>query len=458
MNPDSDIYVAFKYNDAKLNCWHRESKPLPTFASTTHRKSSYLCRHMRETNIFKLTNGIRVAHQHITTTEIVHCGIFLEIGSRDEHTANQGIAHFWEHMAFKGTTKRKAFHINNSLESIGGELNAYTEKEKVVFYASVRKEYFERAIDIISDIAFHSVFPEHELEKERGVILEEMSMYRDDPEDSLQDEFESVVFRGHPMGMNILGTEETVGAFSRKDFISFVSNNLDTHRIVFACAGNVSADEVEAMSKKYLEPIREKTSKRVRKKFVGYKAREIVMQRNVKQARCGIGREAFSLKNKSRIPFFMLVNYLGGPGLNSRLNYLLREKRGLVYSADAHFAAYSDTGLFSIYFGTEPRQLAKCMTIIDTEMQRLCDTAIGIRQLAALKEQLKGQMALGEESNLSHAMMMGRSILDFGRVASLKEVQEKLDAVDASALLHIAQQMFVRKNLCSLIMEPTKNS
>lgn len=187
---------------------------------------------MRNHEIFKLPNGIRVVHNHITTSKIVHCGIMLDIGSRDENTTNQGIAHFWEHMAFKGTRKRKAFHILNRLESLGGELNAFTDKEKILFYASLRDEYFERAMELLADITFDSIFPEPQIEKERNVILEEMSMYYDDPEASLQDEFDNVIFAGHPLGMNILGTEKTVKSFKRKDFRHFINEHLDTTRVV----------------------------------------------------------------------------------------------------------------------------------------------------------------------------------------------------------------------------------
>jgi len=199
---------------------------------------------MRDYEAYTLKNGIRVIHNRITSTKIVHCGIMLDIGSRDETPANQGIAHFWEHMAFKGTRKRKAFHILNRLESLGGELNAYTDKEKILFYASLRAEYFERAVDLLTDITFDSVFPASQIERERNVILEEMSMYFDDPEDSLQDEFDGVVFAGHSLGMNILGREKTIKSFRRKDFQQFIKEHMDTRKIIFSSVGNVKMEEV----------------------------------------------------------------------------------------------------------------------------------------------------------------------------------------------------------------------
>lgn len=411
---------------------------------------------MRACRIFTLSNGIRVVHQHIPMSSIVHCGIFLDIGSRDETAENQGIAHFWEHMAFKGTTRRKSWQIINSLEAIGGELNAYTEKERVVFHASVRAEYFERAMDVLTDIAFHSTFPEKEIEKERSVILEEMSMYMDDPEDTLQDEFENLLFGKHPMGMNILGTPETVKSFKRKDFISFVSRHLDTHRIVFSCAGNVSEAEVEQLAKKYLEVIPEKRSSAVRNRFSRYKRREALLSRPVKQSRCGIGREAFSIRHKHRIPFFLLVNILGGPGMNSRLNMALRERNGFVYSVEAQYVPYSDTGQFAVFFGTEPRHLVKCLNLIKREFDKMCNTTLSPRQLAAAKEQIKGQMAIAEEHNLNLMLIMGRSVMDYGRVPTLKEIFDRIDDVDSKVLCEVAGKMLDEQMLSCLIMEPAE--
>lgn len=409
---------------------------------------------MKESKIYTLSNGIRVVHQYLPLTDIVHCGIFLDIGSRDETAKNQGIAHFWEHMAFKGTTRRKSYQIINSLDAVGGELNAYTEKERIVFHASVRNNYFERAVDVLTDITFDSIFPEKEIEKERSVILEEMSMYKDDPEDTLQDEFENLLFGPHPMGMNILGTPATVKAFGRKDFIAFISKHLDTHRIVFSCAGNIRETQLLEIVRRYLEVIPEKRSRAVRSKFNHYKKKEAVLKRPVKQSRCGIGRDAFSVQHKYRIPFFLLVNILGGPGMNSKLNMALRERNGLVYSVEGQYVPYSDTGQFAIFFGTEPRHLDKCLALIKKEFDKLCDKPLNPRQLASAKEQIKGQLAIGEENNLNLMLIMGRSVLDFGRVPSLAEIFDKIDAIDPLILCEVAGKMLNDRTLSCLIMEP----
>ncbi len=409
---------------------------------------------MRDCTIFELANGIRVVHQHLPATAIVHCGIFLGIGSRDETLANQGIAHFWEHMAFKGTRKRNALDIINSLDAVGGELNAYTEKEKIVFYASVRDQYFEHAVDVLTDITFNSIFPEKELEKERGVILEEMGMYFDSPDDSLQDELEAVIFKNHPMGMNILGREETILNFRKNDFRDFFKEHADSRRIVFSCAGNISLDEVERLAKKYLERKSSFRSTKKRKKYTAYHKREKVLPRGVKQTRCAIGRDAYPMLHENRIPLYVLVNMLGGPGMNSRLNLSVRERYGLVYSIDAHYVSYTDTGMLAIYFGTEPKQVKKCLTLIRKELDRFCDRKLTPRQLAQAKEQIKGQLAMAEENNLGLMIMMGRSVLDFGRVPLLSEVFNKIDSVEALTIQQVANEMFAEDGLSYLMMEP----
>ncbi len=409
---------------------------------------------MRSINIFKLSNGIRVVHQQLTTTKIVHCGIILDVGSRDENTENQGIAHFWEHMAFKGTKRRRSINIINSLESIGGELNAYTDKEKVVFYASVRDEYFERAVDVLSDITFHSVFPDNQIEKERGVILEEMAMYHDSPDDSLQDEFESIVYKDHPMGMNILGKPETVNAFTQRDFLNFFRDHLGTDKIAFSCVGNISLEEVECIAQKYLGGLRKKKARSKRKRFRIYKPRDQVLERTIKQAKCAIGRDAYPVVNDNRVPLFLLTNILGGPGMNSRLNLALREKYGFVYSIDAHYIPYTDTGMFAVFFGTEPKQLDRCLALVRKELDRFCDKPLTKRQLAAAKEQMKGQLAMAEENNLGLMLSMGRSVLDIGRVPSLEEIYYQIDEISSFKLRDIAQEMFDERKMSYLIMQP----
>lgn len=410
---------------------------------------------MREVFIHTLKNGIRIVHTPVSSTGIVHCGIMLDIGSRDESTTNQGIAHFWEHMAFKGTHKRKSFHILNRLESLGGELNAFTDKEKILFYASLRDQYFERALELLADITFDSVFPAHQIERERKVILEEMSMYDDDPEGSLQDEFDALIFKGHPLGMKIIGTSKTVGSFGRKAFESFIKEHMDTGKIIVSVVGNLTQETVFRLAEKHLGHVPVMKSHRKRKKFTGYQPRTATKKRPVRQARCAIGRTSFSMTDPNRNAYYLLNNILGGAGLNSRLNLSLREKSGLVYSIGSQFVPFTDTGLFVITFGTEPKQVEKSLKLVRQEWSRMKHDKMGVRQLHMAKEQIMGQVAMAEESNISFMMMMARSLLDLGKIPTLDEIFSKIHETSAETLRNLAVEVLDEKQMSYLIMEPS---
>jgi len=411
---------------------------------------------MKSPEIATLSNGIRIVHHRVSNTKIVHCGIMLDIGSRDENPTNQGIAHFWEHMAFKGTRKRKAFHIVNRLESLGGELNAFTDKEKILFYASLRDDYYERAVELLTDITFESVFPENQIDRERNVILEEMMMYLDDPDDSLNDEFDAVVFGDHPLGMNILGTEKTVKSFKRKDFRQFIKENLDTRRVVFCSVGNISVSKAVKIAERYLAKIPKIVSRKKRKPFLGYKPREVVVKRDTKQSRVAIGRPSYKLDDNRRVPFAMLTNILGGNGLNSRLNLALRERRGYVYSVGAQYIPYTDVGLFAISFGTEPKQMKKSLELVNLELQKLRDEKMGVKQLSAAKEQMMGNIAMAEENNLNFMMTVARGVLDMGEIATLEEVFQRIRDTSSQKIQQLANEMFVDEKMSFLLMEPKK--
>jgi predicted Zn-dependent peptidase len=397
---------------------------------------------MEEFDLYTLNNGIRIIHKQITHTKIAHCGFILDIGSRDEREDQQGIAHFWEHMAFKGTRKRKSFHIINRLEVAGGELNAYTTKEKICFYASILDVHFEKAVELLKDITFDSIFPEKEIEKERSVILEEMSMYYDTPEEAIQDDFEQVLFRKHPLGYNILGTPKSVKSFKRRHFQEFINENINTHQLVFSSIGNIPFQKVKKICEKYFGNIPEKLSSHHRVLFRHYTPVVETISRPVSQSHCVIGQPAYALKEDERLKFFMLVNILGGPGLNSRLNLALREKYGFVYNIEATYTPFIDTGIFSIYFGTEKKQLQKSIGLVLKELKKLRTIPLGTVQLHTSKAQLKGQLAMAEESNINFMQMMGKSMLDLGYIDSLEDIFEKLDKITASDLQEIALDMF----------------
>jgi predicted Zn-dependent peptidase len=409
---------------------------------------------MVDYNLISLPNGIRVIHKEVPSTKIVHCGFILDIGSRDETEEQLGIAHFWEHMAFKGTKKRKAFHILNKLDSVGGELNAYTTKEKICFYASALDKHMESAFELLQDITFDSVFPERQIENERGVILEEMALYHDNPEDALQDEFDRVVFKEHPLGQNILGTPKSVRSFHREDFQEFLKTNLSTERVVFSCVGNVPFKKVKRLAEKYFGQIPVLQASRQRKPFEFYRPDREIIRRNITQAHCAIGATGYALADEKRLPFFMLVNILGGPGMNSRLNLALREKYGFVYSVEAAYHPFADTGLFGIYFGTEKSQVERSHRIIAKELRQLREKPLGVLQLHKAKEQLIGQLAMAEENNTSLMLMLGKSILDMEKVDSLEDVFQRIRQISGAELMDIANEMFDENRLSYLTLLP----
>lgn len=411
---------------------------------------------MSEYELFTLPNGIRVVHKQVTHTKIAHCGFVLDIGSRDEKPHQQGIAHFWEHMAFKGTRKRKAFHILNRLDAVGGELNAYTTKEKICFYASVLDAYFENALELLYDITFESIFPEKQIEREKNVILEEMAMYYDTPEDAIQDDFEDLVFSGHSLGRNILGTSQSVKSFQRNDFTAFIAENLDTERLIFASVGPMPFKKVKKLAEKYFSQIPLYRARQKREPFLNYIPRTSAAYRNLTQSQCAIGRPAYNISDLKKIPFFALVNILGGPGMNSRLNLALREKYGYVYAIEASYTAYVDTGLFSIYFGTEPAQLQKGIKVVLRELKKLREVPLGTLQLHSAKEQLIGQLAMAEENYANLMLMMGKSLLDLQRIDPIEKIFGEIQDLKAVDLQEIATEMFQEDALSILTFLPEK--
>ncbi|PZX49364.1 M16 family metallopeptidase [Algoriphagus chordae] len=407
-----------------------------------------------ELNIKELSNGIRIVHQEVTHTRLVHCGFILDIGSRDETKEQEGLAHFWEHMAFKGTKKRKTFHILNRLESLGGELNAYTTKEKVCFYASTLKEHYGKAAELLFDITFNSTFPEKQIEKERQVILEEMAMYRDSPDDAIQDELDEMVFENHALGRNILGTEQTVGGFTQQDFFDYISTRLDTSRLIFSVVGNISFQKVLRGIEGPLSQIQPKRSLYVRSGFNSYVPKIKTQERDISQSLCAIGRPAFSLYDPNRFKLYLLNNILGGPSMNSRLNLMLREKHGYVYSIESSYQPFSDIGFFGIYFGTEGKTLKKAQSLVLKEMSKMANTKLGTVQLHMAKEQAIGQMAMAEENYAALMLVYGKSLLDHGKVDPLENIFNQIRNTTAEELQEIAQDIFNPDMLTFLTYTP----
>lgn len=409
---------------------------------------------MESYKVFEFANGIRFIHKYVPYTKVAHTGFILDIGSRNEEPHQIGLAHFWEHMAFKGTLKRSAYQILNTLENVGGELNAYTTKEKICFYASSLDKHYEKNVSLLTDITFNSIFPEKQIEIERGVILEEIAMYKDAPDESLQDDFDSILFDKHPLGNNILGSPETVAKFARKDFEQFFAQNADSSKIVFSSVSNLPFPKALAIAEKYLKDLPTFKGSHKRLAFTKYKAKNQIIYKPISQAHFALGRTAYSLHEPKRVPFFILNNLLGGPSMNTKLNLALREKNGLVYGVEASYTPYTDTGEWGIYFATEVKNLEKAKKIVLREINKLKKQKLSSLQLHHAKQQIMGQMAIAEENNISFMLMMGKSLLDMQKVESLKEVFRQVEQVSAEDILEVANEIFEENQFSSLTYLP----
>lgn len=407
-----------------------------------------------EFDVFDLKNGIRLIHKRAIHSKIAHCGIFFDIGSRDESEPELGMAHFWEHMAFKGTERRKAFHIANRLESLGGEINAYTTKEKICFYASVLDSHIDKALELLKDISFHSVFPEKEIKKEKSVILEEMGIYRDSPEDSILDEFEEVFFEGHPLAHNILGYPGTIENFTQDALKNFISKNLNTHKVVISVVSPEKSEKIKKRFEKYFDEIPELNGTVNRDSFLNNEAKLKEICKSTSQTYCIMGLNTVEYGHPDRLPLFLMSNLLGGPALNSRLNLSLREKHGLVYNVEAQLNTFTDTGLMNISFSTEKRNLKKAQKLIFKELNQLKERKLGTRQLNIAKQQLMGQIAMAEENNLSFMLMMGRSLLDKDEIDSINQIFQKINDLDAGSIREVANKYFDQSRISILSYIP----
>ena len=408
----------------------------------------------KDYELIELPNGIRVIHKQVSHTKIAHVGLMLDMGSRDERSKEQGLAHFLEHMAFKGTHKRSSYHIINRLESLGGELNAYTTKEKICFYAALLDTHLEKAVELLVDITFNSTFPEKQIEKERMVILEEMSMYRDTPEDAIQDDFDEQLFPKHALGKNILGTEKTVTGFNQGDFRAFLERNLNTEKIILSSVGNYPASKIKKLAEKYIQSIPHKNHTPERSWFKGYEPTRKEIKKPISQAHFALGLPALSIKDTNRIPFFFLVNLLGGPSMNARLNLSLREKHGLVYGVEANYAPYLETGAFTIFFATDQRNLKRSQRIVLKEIDNLKAKPLGNLQLHKAKNQLKGQMALSEENKNAIMLMMAKSQLDLNKIPDLSSVFRKIEEITPGQIQELARDFLPVDQMSSLTFLP----
>ncbi len=408
-----------------------------------------------EYNLYELTNGIRIVHKPIAG-KIAHCGFIINTGSRDENLDENGIAHFIEHTIFKGTQKRKAHHILNRIDSVGGEINAYTTKEKTCVYASFVVDYLERATELLSDILTNSTFPEKEIEKEKDVVIDEIHSYQDTPYEQIYDDFEEMIFRNHSLGKNILGTEKSVKKFNRNSILNFIDRNYSTNQIVFSIIGDISEKKIQQISKKYLENIQPKNNPLIRTEFTGYIPFQTALKKDNYQSHCVLGNVAYGANDKKKPGFILLNNYLGGPAMNSRLNMSIREKHGYAYSVESSYTSYTNTGIFSIYLGTDQKNLTKSIDLTLKELKKMRETKFSEIQLHRAKVQLLGQITLSEENNVNIMLGIGKSLLNYGKVDSLEEVYEKVNKITASELLAISNEIFDEHQISSLVYQSKK--
>ncbi len=405
-----------------------------------------------EFQIRTFTNGIRYLHI-AAPGPVAHLAVYINAGTRDEDEGQGGIAHFIEHTIFKGTRKRKAFHVLTRLETVGGELNAFTSKEETCIFATFLAEHFLRALELISDILINPTFPEKELKKEKDVILDEINSYKDNPSEEIYDLFEENLFKGHALSKGILGTPEHIQNFTREDVLAFIRKHYTAGKIVVCSAGDMNFKKACHLVEKYFEPFRPDPALKTRQPFGHYEPFSLKMTRTTYQAHCMLGNVAYDRNDPRRFPLFLLNNILGGPAMNSRLNLSVRERHGYAYSVESAILAYTDTGIFSIYFGTDNETLEKSLALIRKEMDRMRNEKLGALQLSQAKKQLIGQIEIANESNLNYLMAAGKAYLHDNRLDEPDEIRRKIDSITSEQIIETAQELFDPQNLSTLIFQ-----
>lgn len=447
-------------------------------------------------NTYTLDNDLRIIHLP-SDSKVVYCGYQINAGTRNEEPGEEGLAHFCEHVTFKGTERRKAWHILNCLESVGGDLNAYTNKEGTVYYSAILKEHIARAVDLLTDIVFHSVYPQAEIDKEVEVICDEIESYNDSPAELIYDEFENIIFKGSPLGHNILGTAEQVRSFKTEDALRFTRKLYRPDNAIFFAYGDIdfkklvklirkaladddsgkvaenAANSVGKLAEEKLPQISQitqisgdensiTTEKSVSSvKSVGPEnypsvgkeiaGQTIVMQKNTHQAHVMIGTRAYDVNDSRRMPLYLLNNMLGGPGMNAKLNLALREHNGLVYTVESTMVAYGDTGIWSIYFGCDEHDVKRCLRLVRKELDKFMQKPLSEAQLKAAKKQIKGQVGVACDNRENFALDFGKSFLHYGWEKNVDRLYKQVDEITAEQIQAVAQELFDKDRLTTLI-------
>ena len=448
-------------------------------------------------NTYTLDNGLRIIHLP-SDSKVVYCGYQINAGTRNEEPGEEGLAHFCEHVTFKGTERRKAWHILNCLESVGGDLNAYTNKEGTVYYSAILKEHIARAVDLLSDIVFHSVYPQAEIDKEVEVICDEIESYNDSPAELIYDEFENILFKGSPLGHNILGTAEQVRAFKTEDALRFTRKLYRPDNAIFFAYGDIDfkklvkligraladdesgklaeegchadfADDADFSGDTGISEGRDSENTQMsqapqmtqisrgamdsRDSMDSPAGQTIVMQKNTHQAHVMIGTRAYDVNDDRRMPLYLLNNMLGGPGMNAKLNLALREHNGLVYTVESTMVAYGDTGTWSIYFGCDEHDVKRCLRLVRKELDKFMQKPLSDAQLKAAKKQIKGQIGVACDNRENFALDFGKSFLHYGWEKNVDRLYEQVDAITATQIQAVAQELFDKDRLTTLIFK-----
>ena len=390
---------------------------------------------------YTLPNNIRIIH-HYENSPIVYCGFAVGVGSRNENEEQHGLAHFTEHMLFKGTKKRKSWHILNRLETVGGTLDAYTTKEETFVYSAIPTTYYERAVELLSDILFNSEFPQHEIDKEVDVIIDEIQSYNDTPSELIFDNFDTLLFGDSELGHNILGNEQQLKTYTNNDFIAFLQQNYSSDKIVFFTSGQIDFNKVIKLANKFLnKEYRNSLIKRNAPK--NYTPKTIKTQRDTYQTHCIIGNRGYELNNPKRLSLFLLNNILGGPSMNSMLNLSIREKNGLAYTIESEIASYSDCGSFTIYFGCDHKNSDRCI--------KLCEQPISEKKLQHYKRQTRGQLMIASQNRENVALSMARSFLHLNTFYDLNDTSQEINKITSSQLQEVANEIFNEQQLSYLL-------
>ena len=410
-------------------------------------------------NTYTLDNGLRIIHLP-SDSQVVYCGYQINAGTRNEEPGEEGLAHFCEHVTFKGTERRKAWHILNCLESVGGDLNAYTNKEGTVYYSAILKEHIARAVDLLSDIVFHSVYPQAEIDKEVEVICDEIESYNDSPAELIYDEFENILFKGSPLGHNILGTAEQVRAFKTEDALRFTQKLYRPDNAIFFAYGDIDFKKLVRLLQRALaddESVVKLAEEKLPKKYPsvgdGIAGQTIVMQKNTHQAHVMIGTRAYDVNDDRRMPLYLLNNMLGGPGMNAKLNLALREHNGLVYTVESTMVSYGDTGTWSIYFGCDEHDVKCCLRLVRKELDKFMQKPLSDAQLKAAKKQIKGQIGVACDNRENFALDFGKSFLHYGWEKNVDRLYEQVDEITAAQIQAVAQELFDKDRLTTLIFK-----